>query len=226
MRALQMSSLRLIKRKLGPIVFHTSIPRYNQLLTEISVEARLLGLFGNITVPENCLPAKRTTGENKITGLYFGSAPAAQYHPLFAQKLKEFCEKNLLPLELIICGKSGVNGENFADEIAAACKGLHFEIVFLGELSPEALSDLFLKADFGIARIPPLFLGKSGSAISMLEHGLPLWVPLMGKDSISENLDFRPELCFHNLEDIKLMERRECISRLPHIADKFIQALN
>lgn len=227
-RLSQMISLRLIKRNLKPAVVHTSITQYQKSLQEISINSKLLGLFGNIDIQQTRfhLNGQNPPIQNIITGIYFGSAPAPRYHPVFAQKLKVFCAAYQSPLQLIICGKSGQYGKQFAEKMAEACENKSLKISFLGEMDAVALSNLFLQADFGISRTSPGLIGKSGSAIAMLEHGLPLWIPVLD-DTVIKNLDFRPDLCFYELADIlQSGKRKKCINRLPDIADKFLTDLN
>ncbi|MEP6583365.1 MAG: hypothetical protein ABJA90_03820 [Ginsengibacter sp.] len=228
-RYLQKRSIKLIYKKLKPATVHTSIPLYQKMLMEIPIESKLLGLFGNLRVPDSVSIAGKEvsiTEKRKFICVYFGTAPKVQYHDIFTNKIKAFCREH--QLHLIICGNSGKNGKTFANSIEAACKEEFFEMTFLGELKPWELSELFLKADFGIARVSTDLLGKSGSAISMLEHGLPLWVPLVKESQPSHNqFDFRSHLCFYELADVlKIKEKYKSIDRLPEIANKFLADLD
>ena len=57
--------------------------------------------------------------------------------------------------------------ERFGDQIA---------LYELGALPSEMISQVFSMLDFGLATSPIGLVGKSGSAIAMLEHGIPLLV--------------------------------------------------
>lgn len=223
---LQKFSLKLIKAKLKPVVFHTSIPQYQKLLLQVGIQSKLLGLFGNIHI-ETIDKEQDSEGINlrkMITGLYFGSAPSPTHYSLFTDKIKSFNLESKALLRIIICGKSGSNGESFVRNIKSACKDLNCEISVLGELEPKELSKLFLEADFGISRVPPRYIGKSGSSISMLEHGLPLWLPILTQGTIEESLDFRPELCFHELNAIlTTVKKKAPLNRLPVTAATFLK---
>lgn len=226
-RLFQILSLKLLKKNLKPHVFHTSISEYQKLLEEIAIESRLLGLFGNIPVPLNGKSNERLLHSGKkFTGVYFGAAPAPIYYSTFTEKLKAFCKNYNSSVEIIICGRSGKNGKKFAEEIENALAVYGGIVDVKGELETESLSNLFSEVDFGMSRVPPVFVGKSGSAISMLEHGLPLWIPLQNERSLNEYIDYRPDLCYYELSEIfNLKERKEFDNRLPGIASKLIKDL-
>lgn len=223
---LQRACLRILKKQLNPSVFHTSIREYQKLLRAININSNLLGLFGNMTPLQFSISKNKTYRKNPLVGVYFAKVPSLQYHETFARALKIACEKYQSGIHLIFCGKSGKYGADFIENIKTVCSGLNFTISVLGELSSDEISNLFLKADFGIARVTTELLGKSGSAISMLEHGLPIWVPLSESYSMNKPFDFRPELIFTDLSlliqsDIK----NTMINRLPLIAKEFTQNL-
>lgn len=223
-RLFQILSLKLLKKNLKPHIFHTSISEYQQLLKEIAIESRLLGLFGNIPVPLNSKSNEKLFHlGTRFTGVYFGAAPTPIYHQTFIEKLKAFCKDYNENVKIIICGRSGKNGNKFAEEMEKAVAPYGGVVNVIGELETVALSNLFSEADFGMSRVPPVFVGKSGSAISMLEHGLPLWIPLQNEREIIEYVDYRPDLCYYELSEIfNLKERKKFDSRLAEIANKLI----
>ncbi len=226
-RLLQILSLRLLKKNLKPHVFHTSIIEYQKLLEEIPIESHLLGLFGNIPVPLNSDSNGRLLHSRKrFTGIYFGAAPAPINHSIFAEKLRAFCKNHNESVEIIICGRSGKNGKKFAEEIEIAVAKYGGTVELKGELETSSLSTLFCGVDFGISRVPPVFVGKSGSAISMLEHALPLWIPLQNENSLNEYIDYRPDLCYYELSEIfNLTDKKAFDNRLPDITNKLIKDL-
>ncbi len=222
---LQNISLRLIIKSITPALVHTSIKEYQRLLSEISIKSSLLGLFGNIPIARDSLrPNKQLFEKKKFTGIYFGAAPALKYHTIFAQKLRAFCQTHKGEVGIIFCGRSGRHGQQFTEAIERACGEFNCDVVSVGELEPHVLSKLFLESNFGISRVPPIFAGKSGSAISMLEHALPLWFPLQNSRPVTEYIEYKPELCYYDLTDIcNLHGKNKCAERLPFIAHKLIR---
>ncbi|MEO6637580.1 MAG: hypothetical protein ABIN25_04845 [Ginsengibacter sp.] len=226
-RFFQILSLKLLKKNLQPHVFHTSISQYQKLLAEIRIESQLLGLFGNIPVPLNSKSGERLLHKGKrFTGVYFGAAPALLYHSVFSEKLSAFCDSCEEKVQIIICGRSGKNGKEFGEEISKALAPYGGTVDVRGEVEAASLSNLFSEADFGISRVPPIFIGKSGSAISMLEHGLPLWIPLQNQPDLNQYIDYRPGLCHYELSEIfDLKEKEKFDNRLPFIANTLIKDL-
>jgi hypothetical protein len=219
----QQLALILLYKNIKPSYIHTSIPRYQSLLSKIGIKSTILGLFGNIPIEQVQQKTKLYIGLASINAVYFGTAPALANQEVFAHAIKAFSVEQQKKLNLTLAGRLGSNGQKFIEIISKICGDEHCEIKVSGALEPPALSQLFLTADIGIARVPPLFLGKSGTVISMLEHGLPVWVVLGNDQSIEKNLDFRPELCCHDLTKLlKIHKRPAAISRLPLIAEKMI----
>lgn len=224
-KLLQILSLRQIQKKLKPILFHTSIAEYQSRLNKIRVESNILGLFGNIEVlePNKKVLIREGIETERFKGIYFGSAPRIEDHEIFANEIRDFCQFKRIKLQLTFCGKSGPHGEKFMTSIKKICKINECEVISLGKLPPKKLSSLFSSSDFGVSRVPPKFLGKSGSTITMLEHGLPVWVPLEKDQSINENLDFRSELCFKDLTYLGTeIQRTHMINRLSQVSNKFM----
>lgn len=212
----QILGVKNLVKDLKPDVVHTSIPSYQKLLKDIGVNSDKLGLFGN-------LPIVRHQPEHKpneqLKAVYFGIGPQESSFGKFSKGISQLIEKSGRSVELIFCGSLGEIGEQFLDFLNAQnIEGL--QITSLGRMESDDLSALFFQADFGVARVKPGLLGKSGSAIAMLEHGLPLWVPLAeNKTQIENDFDFRTELCFHELT-LELL-KGEPMSRLIQVTDKF-----
>lgn len=162
--------------ELTPIVISTSIDLYKKQLPFNNVS--ILPLFGNICI--NNYSFKFSRNENILNIVHFGS---------FSSYLSEFrsqllwCKRLSISLKkrpiFNIAGKGGMfmdNAINLSKEIFG-----DNNVKFFGTLCEEEISNLFLNSDLGVSRANYEFYGKSGSTISMLEHGLP--VLLRGKRS-------------------------------------------
>lgn len=175
----------------------TSILEYKKRIYEISGNqyVGILPLFGNIplapvhSVGKYIRPLLSVEALNMI---YFGSAPDPLVTRLLLDRLLEYSEMKDARINLLVVGNLGANGPGFMHEIHR----LHsprIKIVHRGACPPEELSRLFIEADVGIARVPFRLLGKSGSTISMLEHGLPVWCPMGGIPSTLQEVFDQPE---------------------------------
>ncbi|NEN22239.1 glycosyltransferase family 4 protein [Cryomorpha ignava] len=220
----QIAVLKSLEKKLKPEIIDTSTHQYQSCLSAIGLKSQILGLFGNIPILK--------TGEHKSDdgisrGVYFGASPNFENMNAFVEPIRRFLEETNEKLEITLCGQSGEKGKRFAALLRARVGSNSFTVQEKGRMSSEDLSKLFLHMDFGIARIPPQLLGKSGSAIALLEHGLPLWIPLAkSQDEIKKNFDFRLNQCFGDLADLKKSKYSfDSGSRLEEIVDSFIQKL-
>ena len=223
---LQKYSLKKLCDRLDPVV-HTSIPQYRSLLAQIGIQAELLPLFGNIDIAP-VEAAKATTDPDKpkiLEGIYFGITPERNRFYQFAAGLAKFCMEQKTPVHVKFCGRSGSKVDDFIAVIKSYCPSDLLTISQTGELPAEELSRLFSTADFGIARVPPQLIGKSGSAIAMLEHGLPLWIPLEGEPITCDTV-FRAELCFSDLSGVMHQKRLPPKSSVTEVAEKLAGSLN
>ncbi len=175
----------------------TSNKKYQKMLDRIGISSAILPLFGN--VPFSDRPAsKRGEGETKI-GVYFGAPPKEETFDVFTTRLKEASKEH--QLEVRFCGRPSPKLEKFISYLKINCQMVR--IVELGEMESDDLSLEFFGADFGISRIAPELIGKSGASTAMLEHGLKLWIPLARSNKhIESEVIFRPELCYSDFEDL------------------------
>lgn len=195
----QVVIIKQLVSRLKPAVVHTSTFAYQERLRQIGIKASLLGLFGNIPVVDN-RPLPKKYDDKLIRGVYFGTVPRVAEFSNFARALRNFIEKNDVRLMLYLCGSTGVNGERFLKYMQNSINVSSLSIVQTGRLNEVELSKLFSKCNFGMARVPPSLIGKSGSAIAMLEHGLPLWIPLAkDQNEIERYCEFRKNQCFADL---------------------------
>ena len=224
-KKIQIVVLKLLQFKLRPKILHTSTPQYQSYLNAIGLKSKILGLFGNIPISKL---ENYKVNDDVFRGVYFGASPKLNNIHFFIEPLQRYLDETHGRLEVVLCGQSGEKGRQFANLLRAALNSNRCEIREEGRMSAEELSELFLQMDFGIARVPPQLIGKSGSAIALLEHGLPLWIPLaQSNDDIKSHIDFRTTQCFDNL--IELRESKLSFpsgSRLEEIADSFIESLN
>lgn len=221
---LQIAALKMLVNRLQPSVIHTTVPSYQSQLKTIGVGSDILGLFGNIPISKSF---SRDHTDKTFRGVYFGAPPKEDNFQNFINAINQYLHKTDDMMEVVLCGQSGEKGKKFAAALRNGINSKRFDIVEKGRMAADELSNLFLTRDFAIARISPYLLGKSGSAIAMLEHGLPLWVPLAQSQlEINESFDFRLSQCFFDLYELKGSKHSFYPgSRLEEIANSFIQKL-
>lgn len=223
---MQIFILKRLVRKLEPVEIQTSIPFYQNLLREISIKSDILGLFGNIEI----LPDHNSIKKPPVLqGLYFGAGPLSATFGKFSEGLKNYYLKKHEKINLVFCGRPDFRTKDFIDYLKKEFEGMSIDIIEKGPLEPADLSASFLESHFGISRESDALIGKSGTAIAMLEHGMPIWVPLHDDDCKQEKqFDFRKNQCFTNLEEIDNPIFRNGFQperRLDDISAKFLQSL-
>lgn len=223
-RNLQISVLKALNSKLKPDVVHTSNKSYQRQLEAIGRTSELLGLFGNIPISDS---KRKPNLDSSFRGVYFGAAPKLEDFQCFINAIDQFLDKTDVALEIVFCGQSGEQGENFAKAIRNTSSSNRLSVTEKGRMSEADLAVLFSSVHFGIARVRPRLLGKSGSAIAMLEHGLPLWVPLANStEEIEEHFDFRVDQCFSDLSELRNSNKEFApSSRLDEIVNLWMQIL-
>lgn len=226
-RQTQIVILKRLIKKLLPKVIHTSNLFYKKLLKDISIESQVLGLFGNIDIAK--APMKNGKSE-MFQGVFFGAGPQPISFSNYSNAIAQFIENHKKPINLVFCGRPNHRTTDFIKHLKHELDNSVVRIEERGELPADEISELFLQSHFGISRVPPRLIGKSGTSISMSEHGLPLWVPLAkNEQEISEFIDFRTAQYTHKLELIfKLINENkfEVKSRIEEISNQFFISLN
>jgi glycosyltransferase involved in cell wall biosynthesis len=186
---IQRHYVRRLLRELQPRLITTSIPFYQSLLAKLGFASVELPLFGNIpfspitqedsawagALLPNIPGGQAGPSNSRYLGLFFGSLhPEWKPEPLLGL-LIAFAQKARLRLTLVSVGRLGGPGEMIWEKLRREyAQALDF--IALGEQPIQRISALMQVADFGVAASPWHLIGKSGSVVAMLEHGLPVIV--------------------------------------------------
>ena len=241
--ALQRLCIFRMIRALKPRVVHTSNATYAGLLKRGGVTAMELPLFGNIPVqdigPAPALPAQLVeagipSGSAERNGwwlvLFFGTLHHEwQPQPLTGILLRA-AKRAGKRICMVSAGRLGAFGEGLWEKMRRESGD---EIVFVkcGEQSCEQISTLLHIADFGVAVTPWEFMGKSGSAAAMLDHGLPILFTREGAGVSAKGGPLADPL-FHRCDDaleeklIAGLRKREPHPRVHEICAGFIAAVS
>jgi hypothetical protein len=182
----QRRGVRKLLRELQPDLVQSTTNHYLALLRKEGQPATRLPLFSSIPIApqadENELTRiGRELGEQQATlekaetirGVFFGSiypgCPAENFFPELARAARF----NRQRLEIFHLGRMSDSSrafwlawkKNWGDQMA---------FIVLGGQPAARLSSLLQAMDFGLAVTPAVMLGKSSSAVTILEHGLPL----------------------------------------------------
>lgn len=170
----------LIKLKEVCSVSTTTIPHV-RIMSMMGISAKYIPIFGNIPLASaNELQlhawwvSKFLAPRNEVlvVGL-FGSVVGDALPARMLSELKALADSQGRQLVIAAAGGLG-SGEAYIDKLSSIYASIEF--VKLGRLSEEGVSLFLQSLDYGVATTPWLYLGKSGSAMAMLEHGVPLIV--------------------------------------------------
>jgi glycosyltransferase involved in cell wall biosynthesis len=233
MGKLQRHIIKDLLKQVAPRVIHTHTPLYRQMLGALDAEAKILPLFGNITIAEKLDPEWLSEKWPALWGRILVSGRAAwlifvifgSIHPEwdgedFWRRATEAAQKAGKTCAFISIGRPGGDGE------AILAKLRHHEnwlTLNLGGQSPADISQCLRAADFGVSPVPPEYLSKSGTAIAMLEHGLPVIAtraPYRYRNCPAELLDTDMKNVVHDFA-LESLQKTAPRARLPEIAQQF-----
>jgi len=208
-----------------PIALTTSIPHFSQKLASRNA-AEILPLFGNI-IKEELSAGQIVIDNSKFIVVVFGNL-TTKIGELENQLiwLKNLVERKSLEIEIKFIGNIKTFNSNsyslFVKYFGNECME-HF-----GECSNQTISLLFQTANLGISRADYKYLGKSGSSMAMLEHGLPL---LIRGNRPNEYLNiflqqFNNQLLYCTDSIFKLPPKVHHNNRQKDIAQQFISIIN
>lgn len=239
--AIQRYLIKDLIQKLRPII-HTSNEEYLRRLAATGASAEILPLFSNIPV----VPVDREAQRLDLLKEGFGEASDelesdcwifvffGALHPEWSpEPLMRLIEKARLELNRKRClflsiGRLGLTGErSWESMVATWSSNPYFAFCKRGQLPVQEVSACLQAGDFGIAASPYSLLGKSGSAVAMREHGLPVIVTRMeaaaqGDYPPDEGLVFLGENFAQALSKAK---RYNAVSGLSSVVDKLTKNL-
>ena len=155
-------------RKLKPRLCTTSNALYHKWLNSEKIDNQILPIFSNIRSHDG---KENYKSENEDTIAIFGQLESEELgRELISEAIKMADGR---PLKWKVLGIAGPKWESVLRE-----KGISFHNS--GKLGEEELSRALRKCRFGLASTNIYRIGKSGSALAMLENGLPLLVGRSG----------------------------------------------
>jgi hypothetical protein len=216
-----------ILNTLKPAAINVSISLNQHRLKQVGFNSAILNLFGNIpkaNLVENDPITQPLQGKKNI--LYFGGPPRSEFRTQVITGLKDFCSHFTEPVNIVLVSGNSQEKDHFVKILETELSIYQSTIIDLGFLETDQLSNLMTTCSAGIIRSDPRYIGKSGSAISMLEHGLPVWMPKWDGVKTLE-YGFRKELIYANLsEAVSSPGQAQYQSLLPGVVQTFISQLN
>lgn len=187
-------------------------------------EVNLIPLFSNIPVAG--ISQEDARQPDSLTAIHFGSFTGAlDDYQRQVDFLTAIGEKTGKTVCLEIIGNGGHYKEKALD-ISRRAFGDE-NVIDCGFLSEESISNHLLRADIGISRADYTLFGKSGSAMAMLEHGLPLL--LRGKrpteDIIGNNFPFKEQLVYPD-DPSRELTKKDPVYFISEVSEIFVESLS
>jgi glycosyltransferase involved in cell wall biosynthesis len=186
----KMALVQLLKR-LKPDVIHVANNVYYAKLKQLGYSVQYLPLPGNIPIQTNLdcewiykeLALEKSKRSETVILLFFGSIHGDWDTKAFFKQMKDQFESKKI---IVVSAGSQGYGKALWEQLSTINYQLSesneqrttniFQFVKLGFRSDKEISELLQFADFGISTTPLSLLGKSGTAMAMIEHGLPVIV--------------------------------------------------
>ena len=233
------SILRLLKASLNRLVF-TNNHFNTRALQRRGVNAKTLRLFGNIPVIESDRGAWLfhefaragipITAANRSQWLVLGIFGVfhSDWNPdSFLSELKDRAAQH--GKQVCIVGVGSLRSyeahwENVSKQWAASFRFLH-----LGCREESEVSQFLQSVDFGLTTNPYFLVGKSGTCMAMLDHGLPILVPRI--TSCDDPTEFPANLalrCGNRIGDEVFLPRNAFAPdpQLPRAVDELVAAMS
>jgi hypothetical protein len=219
-------------RRWKPDSLHTSNRLYQHILERHGYEAARLPIFGNIPIASPPSSAEFSRAANERVILF----PFSQRHDWNVShtlaQLADLARAAEVSLKLVQIG-SLRSGREHWDQIEAFAQLQNWQCLRLGELSEEAISQWMQAADIGISSTHIQLADKSGAAVAMHEHGLPVICTIT--EPVSTRYDEPPQSnpgCYSFFDTnaclIELLRRPDKLkkeARLPGIAKQWLDHL-
>ncbi|MFD1258260.1 glycosyltransferase [Mucilaginibacter terrae] len=206
---------------LKPNVVNTTINYNQQRLNAIGASSSVLGLFGNISPGTGASAVPNGIVHGAANMLYFGGPPRSEYLNQVITGLVAFCESSVKPVNVILVSGNSPAKDVFKNILIEKLSLYGGQVRDMGFLETPELSNLLNNCSVGIVRSEAYFLGKSGSAVAMLEHGLPIWLPKW-TDQSPVDYGFRKHLIHASLKEAGNQDHENYSGLLPSIAQQFI----
>ena len=231
---LQKKIIKKLHDNLLPQVTHTSVPIYKKRLNSIGIDSDALNLFSNIAKVSRTIEGENLNIDvsNEIVKICFFSQISYRKEVfVFLDQLIDNLRIKLLEFEIVLLGGNEISMKDFSLKLEENTK-LACRIHRTGHLNNEQISLVLQECHLGITTVPRHFLGKSGSVLAFLAHGVPVAAPYIEKNHDSNDIGFFDLsiadriLLKPDFDNLKFINKNKVIDAsffsLKIIADKFI----
>jgi hypothetical protein len=185
--ALQKVLIERMLRSLRPAAVHTHIPLYRLRLKKLGCAgAKPLMLFSNIEAA--CSSKKNKDNDIFRIGIFSQVANSATMISFLSSLGKHLLDHHVHSEVLLVGGQTG-KMVKLAEEISSL---VHYnnKVRCTGFLPAKELSEALQTCTLGLTPVPRHLLGKSGSVMAFLAHGVPVAAPNVQELFDDDNIGF------------------------------------
>ena len=219
----------LLTKKMSNItrvsLINTSITPYSELLYKLGINSRILPLFSNIPI-SNSFSNHKINSEIITIGLF---SKFKLNDPIRNTLMEIFSlvKKEGFKLKFLLIGGSIIDCNNF-EHFCRLNYIDKLEVEKTGFLNEEEVSLKIRECDIGLSPVKSSILGKSGSALAFVEHGVKLVLPFINqKQTIDE--DFFKHNIYSKIDSklfLKYNNNKQRIDLLSKCSLNFLNQLN
>lgn len=215
--------------------------RFNtKALRERGVDAETMRLFGNISVAapdggewlfrefaKGAIPINAANRDQWLILGNFGVFHSDWNPDQFFTQLRDRAREHGKGICVVGIGSLGSYQEHW--KRVAEAWGADFQFLHLGRRTEVEISHFLQSVDFGLTTNPCHLVGKSGTCMAMLDHGLPILVPKISSED--DPAEFPADMvvrCGNHIGDeiFALRKVHTPDPRLPHAVDELIAAMS
>jgi len=179
---LQKKIIQKTLQKSRPALIHTQLDLYKQQLERLTSQPiHKIPLVSNLDLKTT----NRTVSDNPIKAILFGGIYPGTPAEAFLEEFKTYLKQKQHQLHIHFVGNNG----QYLNDWTTACQktGIAYDIA--GMQAAEKIGEIVSECHLAICTTPYVLIEKSGSAIAMLQAGLPVvcvarqWNPYLNKNS-------------------------------------------
>lgn len=178
--------IKKLLKEIKPEVIHTHLPIFSDNLKAMGYNMlQPLNLFSNVV--ENIYT--ETKSKNRYRIGFFSQVNTNVEIVIFINQLCSILLQQGIKIELVIIGGSTDKVQKHIDIFKVQCPMLT-KVFSTGFLNNSEVSIAIQQCDLGITPIPIHALGKSGSTVAFLAHGIPVAAPIIEKEYSNSGIGF------------------------------------
>ncbi|RXF69440.1 glycosyltransferase [Arcticibacter tournemirensis] len=164
----QKQLIRLLVKKLKPVLVHTQTKLYQEQLSKMGIPAFYLPLFSNIPVSEQKMIA--CIEKREVSMVVFGAIHPGAPVELLVKEACQYSKQKGTPVSLTLVGNCGAEQNKWVN----VWQSENLPVKVMGGQPASKISEILSGSTLGISTTVTALVEKSGSVAAMRAHKLPV----------------------------------------------------